>query len=211
MDNSEAKELVDSVYSGIIKSKSIEEIKEIWKYLDNKKSDSFETTYPRIHFKLDQTELQFIYNRIISNQPIINPNSDLKSPIEKLLYAMVWKNGDLLKLKHIVMGVFDEMPAYKENEGVVLYYFGRYLTNPNANSIIDQHVIRTYKLYVSKDEKEFDEARKFNGVKKKHEEDVKGYLNWLTTNIKEPLKSNHDTLYEIDKLLFSLGKIMKLK
>lgn len=210
MDNSEAKELVDKVYDDIHNSKSIEQIRGIWKHFDKKKSDIFETTYPRINFKLDQKELQFIYNRIISNQPIIDPNSDLKSPIEKLLYAMVWKNGDLLKLKHIVHGVYDELPTYKESDGIVLFYFGKYLSEPKFNSIIDQHVIRTYKLYSCNDEGVYREIRMFDGVKKKHENDVKGYINWLKANIDNELKYDSDTMYEIDKLLFQLGKAIKI-
>jgi hypothetical protein len=206
-----AKELVDSIYQSIHNATSIEQIKFLWDEFELRKVESFELKYPRIDFKLNKDELKFIYDRLVKNEPIINPQTDLNDPLSKLLYAMVWKNGDLPKLKHIVLGVFGEMPAYKENEGIVLFYFGRYLTNPNANSIIDQHVIRTYKLFISKDENTFDEIIKFNGVKMKHNLDVTGYFEWLAMNICDPLKSNPDALYEIDKILFSLGKMMKSK
>jgi hypothetical protein len=206
-----AKELVDSIYQSIHNATSIEQIKLLWDEFELRKVESLELKYPRIDFKLNKDELKFIYDRLVKNEPIINSQSDLNDPLSKLLYAMVWKNGDLPKLKHIVMGVFGEMPAYKENEGIVLFYFGRYLTNPNANSIIDQHVIRTFKLFISKDENAFDEIIKFNGVKMKHNLDVTGYFEWLAMNICEPLKSNSDALYEIDKILFSLGKMMKSK
>jgi hypothetical protein len=206
-----AKELVDSIYQSIHNATSIEHLNILWDKYELKKIESFELKYPRIDFKLNKDELKFIYDRIVKNQPIINSQSDLNDPISKLLYALVWKNGDLPKLKHIVMGIFDKMPAYKDNEGIVLFYFGRYLTNPNANSIIDQHVIRTYKLFISEDENGFDEIRKFNGVKMKNNLDVIGYFEWLGRNICEPLISNSDALYEIDKILFSLGKRIKIK
>jgi hypothetical protein len=55
---------------------------------------------------------------------------------------MVWKNGDLKKLKHIANGIADAKETSDNyNDAPVFYQFGKYLTDKENHPIIDQHVI----------------------------------------------------------------------
>ena len=81
----------------------------------------------------------------------INDENDIvirsdANPLEKLLYAIVWKNGDLLKLRHVIHGIVDSDVGRKGKNGVVFYQFGKHLSKL-GKPIIDQHVLRAFAVY----------------------------------------------------------------
>ena len=82
----------------------------------------------------------------IAQLPLTIEQKDLKTPTEKLLYAALWKNGDLLKITHIIRGIQGDDTA--ESSAMTFYYFGKFLANPAKSPIIDQHVIRAYKAII---------------------------------------------------------------
>jgi hypothetical protein len=214
MNDKKAKQLVNEVYNAIEGARSLDEIKSIPKNLDIDMSRIMdESVYPKINFKLSKEDLKEVDKLILDENHYLKLDLDLEkeSVLTKLLYAMVWKNGDLKKIRHIIYGVLEEKPDYKENDGIVLYYFGRYLTNPTKHSIIDQHVIRTFLLFNCEVEEDYKKIRVFKGVKEKNNDIVENYLKWLNNSIKPAVKDNPDAFYFIDKVLFSLGKSIKLK
>jgi hypothetical protein len=213
IDNKKAKEIVDSIYYEISKANSFLDILGIAEKFDvDVKSLLKKDTYPQINFKLSSQDLRSIAPKILNSNYNIKTdlNLDNESVLTKLLYAIAWKNGDLKKIRHIVLGILGENPEYGTNDGIVLFYFGKYLMNPKLNSIIDQHVIRTFLLFRSIEPKEYGTIRMFKFVTKEHENLVQDYINWLNYNIKDSVKENPDFLFHIDKIFYALGKKIKL-
>lgn len=132
-------------------------------------------------------------------------------PLAKLLYATLWKNGDLPKIKHIVQGIIDcgEEDIGKE-DGLVFYQFGKCLTGTDGEPIIDQHVIRAFAIH-KHDESETDKYRKFKSITKDSIGLIRAYKEWLRTEANQELRSQTDYAYYIDQLLFALGRMIKSK
>lgn len=133
----------------------------------------------------------------------------LKSPLEKLLYAALWKNGDILKIQHIIDGLKGEDPG---NSSMTFNYFGKFLANPAQSPIVDQHVIRAYRAVIS----EGLIAESLNGIgksglldSKKDKDDVEAYIKWVKSC---STGSNEDVIqfYQvIDDVMFAFGKMIK--
>jgi hypothetical protein len=66
--------------------------------------------------------------------------------MEKLLYALAWKNGDLRKVKHIVAGILSSEDD-AANKAIVFNQFGIYLSGKRNEPIIDQHVLRAFAIF----------------------------------------------------------------
>lgn len=150
-ENLSAKMLVNSIFNDISESKSISDLELI---LDNNKVETKywikSYNYPKIKFSITIEGIQQLENESFIIDNIINHNKivDNESTIAKLLYTMAWKNGDLKKIRHIIQGIknVDESSSEK-NDGLVFYQFGKYLNNHNCEPIIDQHVLRAFKVY----------------------------------------------------------------
>jgi len=153
--------------------------------------------YPDLDFKIKEDEIDFLKNNgLITNENNLNeslPKSEKLTTLEKLFYAVLWKNGDLVKLKHIILGIYGE-----DTTRTVFNQFGKYLGNENE-LIIDQHVLRAYIFY-----------KTGSIIKDINEGHYKLYLNdyksWINDN--NLFKKNKIL---IDELLFGIGKQMKSK
>jgi hypothetical protein len=70
-------------------------------------------------------------------------NNVANTPLEKLLVAYLWKRGDLWKFARLLEGIRNvEVPALGDSDRAVMNQFGRYLCNPLAEPIFDQHTAR---------------------------------------------------------------------
>lgn len=190
------------LFERIKSSKTKEELEEIAKdykiNLDN-------TKYPRLNFKITKSEIDELMNSgllCINNDGILTIKQDDLSPISKLLYSLVWKQGDVQKLKLIIKGIKEvENPKLDNIERLVFYCFGNHLANSKEYPIIDQHVIRAYNLYRADSNSDF--IRKSDKVKANDREE---YLVWF-----EEFKNvDSDFLYLLDRLLFEIGKAVKI-
>lgn len=127
------------------------------------------------------------------------------------MYAVLWKNGDLKKIKHIIKGINNKDNLVVE-EGIVFHQFGRFLTGQIGEPIIDQHVIRAFAVYRHHDDDGITKYRKLEALDKKHLLLIKAYKDWLNgATISSKLKANRDYSYYIDQLLFAVGKTVKQK
>ena len=172
--------------------------------------------YPKIEFDIKPNEIQsLIDNKILDSE--LNFTTDITSklsdPFAKILYATAWKNGDLKKIKHIIKGILDsENNSNDQDNALVFYQFGKYLTKIPGQPIIDQHVIRAYAIYCSTDSENVEILRKLETIDKTHKLIIKEYINWLTSdNLTIELKKEKDYTYHIDKLLFATGKTIKFR
>lgn len=179
--------------------------KDLIKIADEYKLNLIEKKYPRLGLKISKEEILELKEckvlTVIDNNLIIN--QERLNPIAKLLYALVWKQGDLQKLKQIIQGIEDvEKPDNDKKDALVFYCYGNHLGNPKKFPIIDQHVIRAFNLF--KNPANSETVRKSEKVRP---EDRQNYLHWFS-QFENP---NSDFLYYLDRLLFQIGRAVKLK
>ena len=181
-----------------------EEIEELFKELNiEPKYQKNKDEYPNLEFNITKDEIEILKrDEFITNDNNLNASLSKKpclSTLEKLLFAVIWKNGDLPKIKHIISGILG-IPVYKangkESAFKVFNQFGKYLRDKDE-LIIDQHVLRAY-IY-------FKEGKIIEKI------DVKvldkysnGYKEWI--NKKDVFKENKDLM---DDILFAIGKKIK--
>ena len=217
MTNSEAKQFVDKVFQRIENSKKIDDLENIYDYFEIPIKNRIDVKgYPKINFKITTKEILQLKEKGLLDADL-NFSSDLNSkiidPITKLLYSLVWKNGDLKKIRHINQGIVDvSNKKSKKEDALVFYQFGKYLTKEFWQPIIDQHVIRAFLIYNTNTDNDFDKIRRLEILNKNHLNIISNYKSWLiSNNLNADLKKNLDYTYYIDQLLFSVGKTIKLK
>ena len=161
--------------------------------------------YLDIEYDISKEDIeQLIKTKFLTNEFSLNPllakNINL-TLLEKLLFALCWKNGHLGKELRIILGILG-LNNFNVNSGIVFNQFGKHLNNKDE-IIIDQHVMRAYIFYK--------EIKKGNeGIIKKDISPsdyiyyLDDYKSWINNN---ELYRNNKRL--LDELLFSLGKNMK--
>ncbi len=214
MKDKKAKKFTDKIFELIRNAESIEDLIKIEQNENLEKYRIDNEKYPKISFTLHASDLEkLIKNEILKED--FSFHSDLtakiKDPLAKLLYALSWKNGDLIKLKHIARGISEvDNPNDNNEDALVFYQFGKYLTKTKGQPIIDQHVIRAFSVYKTTDDNEINNIRSLDGLKKKHKHRINQYTNWLSSDeLKDKLKLVKDYSYYIDKILYATGKLIK--
>lgn len=196
----------------MLAAKSLAEIDEIPDRLKIAKFQVDDTAYPQIAYSITRQEVE----ELKRNGTILADNSLARlldgDPLVKLLYAVLWKNGDLKKVKHIVDGILAEPSetVADRTSGLVFYQFGRYLTKEDGEPIVDQHVLRAFGIFKAKgNRKEVDRLRKLSIVTKKDHKLIEDYRHWLRTALTPELRRVDNYAYHVDKVLFALGKAVK--
>lgn len=218
MTHSEAKEFTNQVFSLIRESKTTEDIDKIFDTLkipirNRMKSD----VYPQIKFKLDKSDIDDLIKNGLIDETTLTFKKDitekLNDPLTKLLYSTVWKNGDLIKIKHIIKGIQEvDNNSIEQDQALVFFQFGKYLTKTHGQPIIDQHVIRAYAVYKSNDNNNVEKLQKLETLNKTHKALIADYINWLKSDeLKKELRDIPEYTYFIDKLLFATGKTIKFR
>lgn len=215
ISNKEACQLVAKVFKAIRDVSTLEELDAIVKtdrLLKNRAMP--EKRYPKIHFDVSMSEIEELKRKgVLDNTGRVTLGRKKLSPLEKLLYAIVWKNGDLGKEHHIVRGINSSAqsePGSSEKKGLVFFHFGRYLAD-RKNPIIDQHVIRSFRLYkLNKKRSDWDAA--VTGIRSKgkvDEDTIRDYKKWLTS-LSMTLRAHQGYRFHVDKVLFALGRAVKV-
>ncbi len=216
MTHLEAKKFTNQVFDLIKKSETTEDIDKILDTLDipiknRMKSDA----YPQIKFKLDNGDIDELINNDLIDKNTLTFKKDitekLTDPLTKLLYSTVWKNGDIKKIKHIIKGIKEVNDnSNEQDDALVFYQFGKYLTKTPGQPIIDQHVLRAFAIYKSTDDNNIETLQKLETLKKTHKTLINEYINWLQSDeLTNELKAIAEYTYFIDKLLFATGKTIK--
>lgn len=217
MTDQDAIKLTNNTFDLIRQSRTILEVENIADRLKIPDKNRMKVDdYPKIEFKITGEEIKTLLaqNFIDKNLNFSSTiTSKLTDPLTKLLYAIAWKNGDLKKIKHIIKGVTDsENKDSEQDDALVFYQFGKYLTKISGQPIIDQHVIRAFAVYNETDNSQIKDLRKIETLNKKHKVIINDYKKWLTSdNLTTELRSEIDYSYHIDKLLFATGKTIKSK
>lgn len=109
----------------------------------------------------------------------IADDSSERTTLEKLLYAIIWKQMDLGKEARIIDGIMGkELPK----RTYVFHQFGKFL-NDHSEPIIDRNVLKCFKIC-------------------KRSENPDDYINW----VKSIVKKGVFTATDIDEILLQLGR-----
>ncbi|HRF75683.1 MAG TPA: hypothetical protein PLJ00_09725 [Chitinophagales bacterium] len=215
MTDEQAVNITKDVFAFITTAKTISDLSQLPEHLSLISKHKLPiNTYPKIEFSISEQEIQsLIKNEMLNKDHEFTSkiNSSLTDPLTKLLYATVWKNGDLKKIKHIIKGILDGANHNsQQSEALVFYQFGKYLTKVPGQPIIDQHVIRAFGIYKATNLAEITKLRHMKIIDKNHIDIIEAYKVWLTSDaIQNELKNNVDYTYHIDNLLFATGKTIK--
>lgn len=201
---------VKLAFEKLLAAKTIADVEGI---LDDLKIDNKyrmdDSVYPQLQFNITKQEIVELKEKgEITKDNLLADISD-GEPLTKLLYSVLWKNGDLKKVKHIIEGILSEQQDEREN-GLVFYQFGKYLTKSPGEPIIDQHVLRAFGVYKSNGDKEkIDRFKHLSLITKKEKELIDQYKLWLRTALTKELRGNDNYSYHVDKVLFAVGKSIK--
>ena len=211
MKNKEAKSLVADVFCKIRSAKSVNDFDEIVDTNPILKKNKFDPSkYPDLEMNISTNDIANLKDSAIlsDDNKMLPLEGSLKlSPLEKLLYSVLWKNGDLGKEKHIVDGVLaaeNEKDDSSKDSGLVFYQYGKHLAN-REEPIVDQHTIRAFLLFKNMDslDSEITKIRKKSTLKS-------GELSAFRSWIQSSEIGGVDVQFHIDKVLFSLGKSIKI-
>lgn len=222
VSNNEAKLITDQIFNLIENldlnknaSKQIEYIFEKFPFLINKKPNI--AKFPRLKFNINSNDVENLkqINLIDEDNKINFTHFDTSnlSPLEKILYSILWKQGDLGKERHIISGILN---SSQTDDGLVFYYFGRHLQNNKENPIVDQHVIRAFRIKECCNIEKIDYIRsKDYGISKKDSKAkknvIENYLTWhKLIRSKHNINEQEDLTYNLDLLFFALGKYLKI-
>lgn len=217
MNNVQALNLVNAVFASILRARSADELSTIVSQRPELHVNRLDRKdYPELRLSINSDEIStLIADGLLTDEGEFQPRISARplSPLEKLLYSVVWKNGDLAKVKHIVEGVrgVHADTVRKNGPGQVFHQFGRHLAD-KREPIMDQHVLRGFLLWRAdrNDEKKMDAIRRIT-LLNNQVSGINDYKNWLKTERFDPnLKESADYLMHIDSTLFALGKTIKL-
>ncbi len=213
MTKEDALSLTHKTFTSIREAKSCAELREI----KLGEGENFnETTYPKIEFSISKEEIETLRrDKILGEDNYFSKDisSKIKDPLTKILFATVWKNGDLQKIKHIIQGIVDQGSEKNDQESALVFYqFGKHLTKQLGEPIVDQHVIRAFAVYKPLDNEDRYKLLKLATLNKNHVKYINRYKEWLISDeINSELKTDPNYCYEIDKVLFALGKAIKFQ
>lgn len=216
MTNEDAKKFINEIFFKIKKSKNIQNLEEIEKDDFDEKEKMDIEKYPKINFSILPNDIELLQEKGVLEKDYSFSDavsSKIEDPLSKLLYALAWKNGDLIKMKHIVKGIYDEdSDIVNQEKALVFYQFGKYLTKKNAQPIVDQHVLRAFGVYINEDSKVIEKYRRMSTINKKESASIKDYINWLNSDeLTKDLKNNADYNYYVDRILFAAGRKIKMR
>jgi len=161
------------------------------------KIENFGEYYKKEHEKLKDkyTIIDFKLNKIENSKDFLNPKTEL----EKFFYAVLWKQGDLIKLQNIIDGINKK----DVKKGFVFHQFGKFLSSDNE-PIIDQHTLRSFAYYKHKTE-----YYSITEITIKHLDFITEYKNFIQKILQKIEGDKNEILFEIDRILFIFGRHIK--
>lgn len=216
MNNLEALALIDITFSSVMKAETVTCLKKILDShpsLTDKKMDR--SKYPELQMQLTTEDIRSLKDKVLDRhlRPHADPSACLETPLEKLLYALAWKNGDLQKVGHIVKGASEAGQSIQMNNGPaqVFRQFGRHLAD-RSEPIVDQHVLRAFELYEQIERQEDEKIAKIR-AKINWDKDVaciERYKSWLNEHFSERQHEEQAYVVNVDMVLFALGRAVKV-
>lgn len=217
MKNTEAMTLVETTFTKVLNAKTVLALKTI---VDTdpllKKKQMDRTKYPELQLELSAQDVACLADKVDEDLRLhADLSGRLETPLEKLLYALTWKNGDLQKVGHIIKGAKDALPtSLNKGPGQVFRQFGRHLAD-SSEPIVDQHVLRAFQLYKLHEETKTPAPDAVTAIRKKINWDnevfwIEHYKTWLNEHFGERKCAEKKFVVNIDMVLFALGRAVKI-
>lgn len=197
----------------VSKTSSVEELEEII----NKEPillsaiDEFETKYPVLKFAIDNAELdQLIRRSTINDDHTLNLSAEQGySTLEKILISILWKNGQISRIQHVVDGMTNDIKS-KSKHGIIFQQFGRSLRHKDE-PIVDQHVLRAFCYYVDTPTLDLAKYRQYKAAYNNSDQRlIEEYRLWFKKILNRIPEDQKNTFkYRFDKVLFVIGKNLK--
>lgn len=215
MKYDEQKRLIQKVFRKIKNTSiTIGDLKKLLKTEPLKSNKMPEMHYPKINFTISKVEIEkLIESKILKEKEDgfeWNFHTGTMNAEVKLLYALAWKNGDLIKLHHIIRGIQGDESVKKKGE--VFHQFGKHLANRKIEPIVDQHVIRAFMFNQELNKKSNIDEKKIEKIlnsEKVKSDQIEQYKIWFNEILKSKKKKD-EYMYHIDQILFATGKAIKL-
>lgn len=200
------RKVIDKAREAINKKELLKEA-QIARENRNHELHEYFNTYPALHFELkpsDLEEIQFLKN--ISK----DFSEHIKTPLEKIFYAHLWKDKKLKPIIKIIEGaesaLNDAVPS-NGDKAVVYSFFGRHLVDRMKHPIIDQHCVRAHRLIVNEAEENITKIRKGNLPT---QEEAIEYCEWFRNILEQENITNYKNSRDLDGYLFAIGKFSKI-
>lgn len=214
MENQDAFKHIKSRFQEL---ETLDSLEKLYKFIDDKgllnDIQAFYTKYPSFDFSLTKSDIdQLKKSEVITADHKLDPKNFSKDPLAKLLAAVLWKNGDIHKVQHLIDGITGR-EGDRTPYSLVFKQYGASLAS-EQEPIVDQHVLRAYELYSLQ---EFSEAkvsklRKKELYKSSDKSVLDSYRTWFQNMIKRVAHQEQTEFREkLDKVLFLLGKEVKSK
>lgn len=220
------KDLVLSIFEKIEKANYANEILNIFDDFQIIKKDKIDPIkYPRIKFSVSKNDINDLKKKGRLNDEfefIFNEKYLEEQSVEfKIMYSILWKNGDLGKENTIIRGILNE--SQEKESALVFKHFGKYLEDKDKNiPIIDMHTIRAFafwKIYKneidsinnqirkskSKTELNIEYYKKLGALTFKEMPLIASYVSWVKSH---KLYTNKELSFNIDNVIFALGKYL---
>lgn len=174
--------------------------------------DAFYTKYPEVDLRLSQADISELKSRgIISADHRLDLQNFPDNPLAKLLAAVLWKNGDIYKVQHLVDGITGR-EGDRTKYSLILKQYGASLAS-EQEPIVDQHVLRAFEIYSLKEGSflPVHNLKRKSSYKSSDRPLLNAYKAWFKKVIdKVPKSEQSDFKEKLDKVLFFLGKKVKV-
>jgi len=176
--------------------------------------------YPRLRFKLSLSDFNSLQEQAFDPSSMqLDPclaSGKTKTgvpltPLEKLLYAFLWKQSELSNFSLFLKGLTNRPLGSRDR--VVLFEFAKYLTGEN-NYILDQHTLRCFAVASASDQESIEKAFRIEAIT--HHTlascicDYRKFFDDLKSHPGQDGRDG-DFFYEVDRVLFAAGKLCKEK
>lgn len=216
MNNLEALKLVEATFAEILKAEKVSGLREIVAANATLKRWQMDRgKYPELQLHLTAEDVRSLRAEKLDDDLRLHADlsARLETPLEKLLYAIVWKQGDLQKVGQILEGALEaaEPTALRHGQPQVFKQFGRHLAN-RAEPIVDQHVLRAFELY---EQRNTTDPAKVKAIREKDNWNrdvacIERYKQWLREHFSARQSAEADYVVNADMVLFALGRAIKI-
>lgn len=202
-------QIISDAFHLLLKAETVENVDRIPNQLGIPEKYRMEFRYPDLAIGVSKREVKKLMAEGIlnSNYQLTKIKNDA-DPVTRLLYALLWKTGDLVKLKPVIAGILDD--ENRKETGLVYRQFGRFLSEDIAEPIIDQHIIRAFGIFRSGDDLQMQQYYKnLTTMSKRDISIIDDYKHWLKNELLASLRRQPGYTYHVDKVLFAAGKMVK--
>lgn len=212
MGNQEAYDQIKELFQAL---EMLDNLEKLEKFIDKhglqSNIDSFYVKYPVFDFNLTLEDVNLLKTSgVIDLDHKLEAQNFPNDPLAKLLAALLWKNGDIHKVQHLLDGITGREGDRSPNS-LIFKQYGASLAN-DMEPIVDQHVLRAFEIYslVSYSEPKVDKIRKKALYKSSDKPLLDKYRIWFEQIIKRVTESER-TYYKdiLDKIIFIKGKAAK--